>query len=151
MPFEHSAGAVIFRRAGDSVFYLLLNYPGSGSYWDLVKGHLEKGETELETLTREAREETGLTDLCIIDGFKEWIKYFFRSGGELISKLVTFYLAETRTEDIKISFEHIGYAWLPYEEAVKRLTYKNAQEILQKANEFIAGELAAKPESGGEL
>ena len=146
MPFEHSAGAIIFRREGDKVLYLLLNYPGSGDvgYWDLVKGHLEKGETELDTVKREAREETGLTDLQIYDGFKEWIKYFFKSGDKLISKIVTFYVAETKTGEITLSFEHIGYIWLPYEEALAKLTYENAKGIMKKAHDFMAGELAIK-------
>ncbi len=54
-----------------------------------------------------------------------------------IFKLVVFYLAETKTKDVKISFEHQNYKWLPYEEALKQLTFKNAKEILKKANAFI--------------
>jgi hypothetical protein len=46
-------------------------------------------------------------------------------------------LAETKEKNVQISFEHIGYEWLPYEEAIKRLTFQNAKEILQKANEFL--------------
>ena len=55
----------------------------------------------------------------------------------LIFKAVTFYLAETKTKEITISFEHTGYQWLPYQEALKLLTFKNARNILEKAHGFV--------------
>jgi 8-oxo-dGTP pyrophosphatase MutT (NUDIX family) len=144
MPIEKSAGAVIFRREGGNIYYLLLHYP-SGSrkpksdYWDFPKGHIEKGEKEIETVKREVKEETGLTDLEFVEGFKEWIKYFFKAEGKTVFKIVTFYLAKTKTKDVKISFEHIGYEWLVYQDALKRLTFDNAKEILKRANQFLIG------------
>jgi len=55
----------------------------------------------------------------------------------LVFKIVTFYLAETKTKEVKISFEHIGYKWLPYEQALEQLTFKKAKEILKKTNDFL--------------
>lgn len=141
MPLEKSAGAIIFRREADNIYYLLLHYPSSSrsskEYWDLPKGHVEKGESDIEAAKREVREETGLEDIGIIGGFKETIKYFFRFEGKNIFKIVVFYLAEAKTEKVKISSEHIGYKWLPYEEALKQLTYKNAKDILKKSRNFL--------------
>lgn len=141
MPVEKSAGAVIFRKENRKLLFLLLHYPSSAKttkeYWDLTKGHIEKGENEIETVKREVEEETGLRDIKFLEGFKEGIKYFFRWENKNIIKFVTFYLAETRTEDIKISEEHIDYKWLSYEEALKQLTFKNAKDILKKANTFL--------------
>lgn len=135
MPLEKSAGAVIFRKERGIVKYLLLHY--ESRHWDFPKGHIEKGEKELETVKREVEEETGLKDLEFIEGFKEWIKYFFRYKEKNVFKIVTFYLAETKTEKVEISFEHIDYKWLPYEEALEQLTFKNAKEILERANDFL--------------
>jgi len=141
MPFERAAGAIIIRREGNSTYFLLLEYPRStdstNTYWDLPKGHVEKGEKELETAKREVFEETGLNDLEIIDGFKEWIKYSFREEGKFITKVVTFFLALTKREKIKISYEHVGYVWLPYDKALATLTFDNAKGILKKAAEFL--------------
>jgi len=144
MPIEKSAGAVIFRKEGGKIYYLLLHYPSNAKapreYWDFPKGHIEKGENLEETAKREVEEETGLKDLKLIEGFKEWIKYFFKFKEKNIFKIVTFFLAETKTKEVKVSFEHIGFKWLPYEEAIEKLTFKNAKEILKKANEFISRE-----------
>ena len=142
MPIEKSAGAVIFRKEGNKIYYLLLHYPSNAKapreYWDFPKGHIEKGENLEETAKREVEEETGLKDIKLIEGFKEWIKYFFKFKEKNIFKIVTFFLAETKTKTVKVSFEHIGFKWLPYEEAIEKLTFKNAKEILKKANEFIS-------------
>lgn len=145
MPREKSVGAIVFRKEGDQTYYLLLHY--LSGHWEFPKGHIEEGEDEITTAEREVEEETGLKDLRIIEGFREYRKYSFRSKYNLseeekkkapwIFKLVFFYLAETKTKEIKISSEHQGYKWLPYEEAFKRLTFKNAREILKKANDLV--------------
>jgi len=141
MPIEKSAGAVIFRRENNKIYYLLLHYPSSAKaakdYWDFPKGHIEKGETLEATVKREVEEETGLTDIKFVEGFKEGIKYFFKFKGKNIFKIVTFFLAETKEKEIKISPEHIGYKWLSYEEAVEQLTFENAKETLRKAVAFL--------------
>ncbi|HEX7476031.1 MAG TPA: NUDIX domain-containing protein [Dehalococcoidales bacterium] len=135
MPVEHSAGAVVFRKEEAQVFYLLLHY--EKGHWGSSKGHIEKDETIEETARREIREETGLTDIQFSAGFKETNKYFFVADGQRIFKTAIFLLAETRTKKIKISFEHTGYAWLPYAEAVERMTFKDEKEVLRKADRFI--------------
>ena len=140
MPVEKSAGAVIFRN-NKKIKYLLLHYPSGAKtpkeYWDFPKGHGKKGEKELDTVKREVEEETGVKDLKFIEGFKEHIRYFFKFKGKTIFKTVTFYLAETREKRVKTSFEHLGYKWLPYKEALSILTFKNAKEILKKANNLL--------------
>ena len=137
MPFERSAGAVIFRKEKGRIHYLLLHY--QSGHWDFPKGNIEKGEKLAETVKRETKEETGLGDIKFIPGFKEWIKYFFKWDGKNIMKFVTFYLVETETKDVKISGEHVGFKWLPFREALEQLTFKNAKTILQKANNFLLG------------
>jgi len=141
MPVEKSAGAIIFFDQGGKKEYLLLRYAGSTKkakdYWDFPKGHIEKGETEIETVKREIKEETGLEDIGFISGFKTSIRYFFRKQEKVIFKIVVFYLARAKTKNVKISFEHIGFKWLPYEEALKTVTYKNAKEVLKRAFQYL--------------
>lgn len=128
---EKSCGAVIFHK--ESRKYLLLHYPSG--HWDFVKGNVEKGESEEGTVLREAKEETGL-EINIIPGFRERISYFYRHGG-LINKEVIFFLAEAESRSVKLSFEHQGFRWLPFEEAQKLATYENSRAVLKKAHEFL--------------
>lgn len=135
MQKERSAGAVVFMPDKKWIRYLLLHY-GAG-HWDFPKGHVEEGEKEEETAKREVKEETGIEKIDILKGFKEKIHYFYRFEDKLMSKDVVFFLAKSKEEEVKISFEHIGFEWLPYEEALERLTFKNAKEILKEANDFL--------------
>lgn len=135
MPVEKSAGALIFRKEKGIIKYLLLHY--ESGHWEFVKGHIEKGESIKDTVRRETKEEVGISDLEFVEGFKETIRYFFKWEGKNIMKFVTFLLAETKTENIKLSHEHIGYEWLSYEQALGKLTFKNAKEILKKAEEYV--------------
>ena len=134
MPFEKSAGAIIFRK-NKEIKYLLIQY-GWG-HWEFPRGLIEKGESLEETARREIKEEVGIEDIKFISGFKEWTKFFFKLKGKNIMKIATFLLSETKTKEVKLSYEHKDYAWLNYEEALDRLTFKNAKEILKKANSFI--------------
>lgn len=134
MPREISAGAVLFRH-NQEIKYLLLHY--ESGHWDFPRGGIEKGESEEETARREIWEETGIEDLEFIPGFREKTFWFYRREEETIYKEAIFLLAQTKTEEVKLSFEHKGYKWLNYEEAEKQLTFKNGKVILEKANKFL--------------
>jgi bis(5'-nucleosidyl)-tetraphosphatase len=136
---ERSAGFVIFRAAdGGLREYLLLDY---GRHWDFVKGHVEKGEDDLTTAIRELREETGITDVSVVPGFHHEVAYFFRDRKKgLIHKKVVFFLGRTGStpDAIVLSHEHEGYEFLPFEVAVKRLTFPTARQVLKLAEQQAA-------------
>jgi len=129
---ELSCGAVIFRRR-QSVEFLLLRHPGG--HWDFPKGHVEKGETDLQAAQREIMEETGIppSRLRFDDEFLRENRYSFRRGRQTITKTVKYFLAESVTGDVRLSDEHTGYAWLPFREAHEQITYENAKRILEAA------------------
>ncbi len=135
---EKSCGAIVFNSSGKHREYLLLHY--EAGHWDFIKGHVEKGESEATTAKREAKEESDI-DIKILPGFREMIKYFFKKDGKLISKEVVFFVAESKTKKVQLSYEHIGYEWLPFESALNKLTYKNAKDILKKVEKFLKGRL----------
>lgn len=115
--------------------YLLLRY-GAG-HWDFVKGNVELNESEKDTVIRELQEETGIVDAQFIDGFREKIEYFYRRQGTTVHKEVIFFLIETQTDQVRLSFEHVGYSWLKYNDALNKLTFRNAKDVLQKAHKLL--------------
>ena len=133
---ERSAGAVIFRHTPEGRMFLILNYPSG--HWDFVKGKIEEEETLHQTVLRETKEETGISDLEFINGFEEIIEYNFQLKDEIIHKKVVFFLANTKTEKITISHEHLGYNWLNFKDAKQKTTYDNAKFILSKAEQLLA-------------
>ncbi|HNY97525.1 MAG TPA: NUDIX domain-containing protein [Candidatus Pacearchaeota archaeon] len=141
MPFESSAGTVIYRKDQGKILYLLLLYPHygkrGGGYWDFPKGHVEEGENNRAAAIREIEEETGLKDLAFATGFKQRIRYFFYANKKRVFKVVTFYLAQSHKAEVRISEEHADYKWFEYHEAMKIMRFKNAKNILRRANYFL--------------
>ena len=134
MPSEKSCGAVIFRRDNNRR-YLLLHY--EGGHWDFVKGHVERDESETDTVRRETEEEVGMTDLTFTQGYRQPISYYYKRAGRTVYKEVVFYLVEAHTDAVRLSREHVGFDWLSFDKAHERLTYKNAKETLRKAHDFL--------------
>jgi bis(5'-nucleosidyl)-tetraphosphatase len=132
---EKSCGAVIFLKKDNQTKYLLLNY--AAGHWDFVKGNVEPNENEKQTVTRELQEETGITDAQFIEDFREPIAYFYRRQGLTVHKEVVFFIMESKTEKVELSFEHIGFIWLDYQRAMEKLTFKNAKDVLLKAHDFL--------------
>ncbi len=136
MPVEHSAGAIIFREEAGRTLFLLLHY--EEGHWGASKGHIEKGESIEDAARREALEEAGINDLVFLPRFKETIRYFFQGEQGRVFKTVTFLLAETHTAKVTISFEHTGFEWLPFAEALNRTTYQDEKAVLEKAARFLS-------------
>lgn len=152
---EISAGAVVFKKENGKIKYLLLRYGSKKNpkHWDFPRGGIEKNEKSIETAKREIWEEAGIKYLKFIPGFKENIRWFYKrkinfrvkSNGILknkakviaVFKRAIFYLAELKKGKVKISFEHVDYKWLPCDEALECLTFKNAKNVLKKANQFL--------------
>jgi bis(5'-nucleosidyl)-tetraphosphatase len=127
---ERSAGVIVFRKGeGGENLYLLLDY---GHYWDFPKGHIEAGEDERAAALRELSEETGITDVELMDDFRHEIVYFFRPPGRgLVRKTVVFLIGEAKSEKVTISHEHVGYEWLRGDEALARVKYPSAKQVMR--------------------
>lgn len=125
---EKSCGTVI----ENSGAYLLLHY--ASGHWDFPKGHVEGKETEEETARRELLEETGISNVALVEGFKERVSYYYSFRGKNRFKEVIYLLMKTSEKEVRLSDEHIGFQWLPYDEAMKQLTFENAKKVLEKAH-----------------
>ena len=136
---ETSAGIVLFRKEESKILFLLLHYPSG--HWDFVKGKMEQEESTHQTAVRETKEETGITDIVFVENFEEWIQYNFKYKGELVQKKVVFFLAETKTKEVKISHEHSGYTWLDYNSSMEKTTFDNAKTVLTKAEKLLSNTL----------
>ncbi|EKE25544.1 MAG: NUDIX hydrolase [uncultured bacterium] len=146
--FEKSIGGVVYRQQENKILYLLLRY--RSGQWDFPKGHVEKGETEHQTLKREIMEETGIADLKILKGFRQSVRYFYTAKGNekkeriekgrgiYIFKKAVFFATETRIEKVIIDYENKDFAWLSFEDAMKRLGNDDSRGILTSAQKAIS-------------
>ena len=105
-----STKALIF----DSQNRVLLLHDSGGYWWDLPGGHLEDGETILEGLIREVREESGLQ----VTSAKQLFVKNLELGKPPKDRPVVFFIATVRG-NINLSNEHQDYAWVGLEDLDK--------------------------------
>lgn len=131
--YERSCGAVVYRKIGNDIRYLLIRNKRS-SNWSFPKGHIEAEETLEETAKREVLEETGLR-IKIIPGFKSKSEYSIQNR---IQKTVQIFVGTTDDTETKIQLEEIeDYVWLTYENAYRNLKFENDKSILKDARTFL--------------
>ena len=136
MKYEKSCGALVFRQRGDKVELLLLKHR-FGGHWSFPKGHVEAGETDMDTAVREVLEETGL-HIRLLDGFCEKSTYTIQGR---IDKTVLIFLATTTDTRTVIQESEIeDYLWLDYDRCLSTLNYENDKAILKKAQAYLAAQ-----------
>ena len=121
---EKSCGCIILKD--DKV---LLVYEKSGKFWGFPKGHMEDGETEIQTALREVNEEVGL-DVEIDETKKYTINYNIKNE---VNKTVVLYIAKPINTDIKKQESEIeNIKWCNYAEAIETLIFDDWKEMFKK-------------------
>ena len=133
MTKEKSCGALVYRKQGEAVQLLLLKHR-MGGHWSFPKGHVEAGETEMQTALREVREETGLS-ISLLPGFREQVNYSPRPG---ISKDVVYFLGfaeDSRTTPQEEEISEIR--WVNIGRMQNYLTYNNDRRMVRGVKRFL--------------
>jgi 8-oxo-dGTP pyrophosphatase MutT (NUDIX family) len=130
----HSYGAVLYRKVGDRILFLLLKH-ANGGHWSLAKGHAEGSETEEQTAFREIFEETGLR-VRLQKKFRKEISYSPYAG---VQKRVVFFLAKTKKKKVNLQEKEIlNSAWLELDDALKLISHSDVGEVLQQAAAYLS-------------
>ena len=96
-------------------------------FWGFPKGHIEEGESEIQTAIRETKEETNL-DVIIEDETRFCLNYIIED--KQINKYVVYFIAKAINNDVKLQIEEIDdIAWVDIEKVEDILTFDNLQEL----------------------
>jgi len=127
--FEKSCGVLPFRVLNGKQEFLLV-FESYSKCWSLPKGHIEMGETDIQTALRELMEETGLTAKLVTSRCAS-IEYPISSFAR---KEVVFYLGEVEGEPRVRDGEIERYKWVTAEELKDYLfpdTYAACEKLLK--------------------
>lgn len=129
---EKSCGAVVFTRIDGEIKYLIIK--SLAGVYGFPKGHVEDGETEKQTASREILEETALT-VEFVDGFRAEDSYTIKDE---IDKTVVYFLARFEGESFsKQDSEIETIELLSFEEAQGKLQFDSTRRVLTEANDFL--------------
>lgn len=120
---EKSCGCIIIEKGK-----VLLIQQTKG-HWGFPKGHMELGETEIETAKREVKEETNI-DVEINENKRYVMEYFTDKGN--FKQVVLFIARKTSGNEKYQESEIKTMKWMTYEEAINTITYDNARELFKK-------------------
>lgn len=120
---EISCGCIIIKN--DKV---LLVYEKNRNFWGFPKGHMEDGESEIQTALREVKEEVGL-DVQIDISKRYTLNYIINNE---IDKTSIFYIATPINENIVMQESEIeNIKWCNFDEALNTLTFDNWKEMFK--------------------
>lgn len=126
---EKSCGCIVIN---DKEEVLLIHH--NAGHWDLPKGHVEEGETEIQTAKREVKEETNI-DVDVNERFRYTIEYSPKEG---VMKEVVYFLARNITDNREAQIKEVREVkWYPYEEAIEKITFEDTKGILIKLREDL--------------
>lgn len=133
MTYEKSCGAVVYRKHHGNTEILLIKHI-NGEHWSFPKGHVEQGESEIQTALREIKEETGI-DVMIDPTFRETVTY---SPKKDTQKVVVYFIAKAKNHGFVPQAEEISeIRWADIGHAVQMLSYENDRNIVNKAKQAI--------------
>ncbi|MEM7453981.1 MAG: NUDIX domain-containing protein [Planctomycetota bacterium] len=114
-----SCGFIIYRDSSDSdrsPMFLLMRHVDR---WDLPKGHVDPGESEMECALRELEEETGIKehDITIDESFRYVLSYpvFKKKLNREVDKDLIIFLARLDHDVEIVPTEHEGFEWFAWE------------------------------------
>ena len=97
--------------------------------WGFPKGHVEEGETEVETAIREVKEETNID--VEVDSSKRYVMHYKTDKGKY--KEVVFFIAKKVGGFLRLQPEEIIEAgWFEYKDALKIISYENTRELFKQ-------------------
>ncbi len=121
---EKSCGCIIIKNGK-----VLLVYEKNRNFWGFPKGHVENGETEIETALREVKEEVGL-DVDIYVEKRYTLNYIIRNE---IDKTTVLYIAKPKNEKLVVQENEIeNVKWCDFKEALNTLTFENWKELFRE-------------------
>lgn len=126
---EKSCGCIIIKDNK-----VLLIYEKTAQYWGFPKGHMESGESEIETAIREVKEEVGLDVEIEID--KRYVLNYVIDGK--INKETVLYKATPKNEEIVTQESEIEKTeWCDFNKALDMLNFDNLKEVFKRVVEDI--------------
>ncbi len=139
MTKEISGGIIPLYKNPDGEYEVLLIRNKRGRHRWFPKGHAEAGETLLQTATREAQEESGLTFTYIDEKLFE-DRYTFVRKGETILTQVNYFIGMVKDNIAKIDPVEIKDSCrLPLREVKKKLTFYNDRQLRDNVLKYLTG------------
>ena len=139
--YRQAVFVVTYSKTNEGIKYLILKRKFHWRGWEFPKGGIQDNESKRTTVRREILEETGEKTLKV-KRFNFHGKYNYKKKfperKDFIGQAYSLYAAEIKYGKVKIDkMEHSTYVWLSFDEAVKKVTFRNQKKSLEIVNKWL--------------
>ena len=139
IPIKSTGIAAVLLKKMNNTYYVLLLKRKSihlNNVWCYIGGRIEDGETAVEAVYREIKEETGITDLELYSSNK--FDQIFSPQKNYIYIAPVFVGFVHEDQSVYLNDEHSEYQWFPFEKAKEIVSLPGNEEVLQSIeNNFV--------------
>lgn len=130
---EQRAGGIVFRKENDRSEFLLVTSNSNRNRWIIPAGHVEVGETPLETALREVIEESGVeaSILCNL-GILEYVWY--RENRKSLIETHLYLMRYVKTVATNPEGRRVGF--FSFEQTKALNMWEESRAFLEKAQEL---------------
>jgi len=131
--------AIVFLKEKGKTKFLLLKRKMNWNGWEWIKGGSKKGESFVQTLKRELKEEIGIKNNYKLkttpySHFFLYQKSFIKDKKGYQGANDKIYLVQLFNSKIEVDKkEHSGHAWFSKKEAMEKITWPDQKKIFQIA------------------
>jgi len=136
---EPTSGGIIWRRNDTGIEILLIQ--DAKDRWTIPKGHIEPGETAVQTARREIGEEAGLHNVEM-QGWLGKIHFRYRRLDKLVLMTTQIYLVKALGDTNAIQKEEWmnDIKWFSFHDALDEIEYEHIAKLMLKAQTRIREE-----------
>lgn len=134
LPVEQRAGGIVFRSDNNRIDFLLVTSNSNLNRWIIPAGHVEAGETTMETALREVFEEAGVETIILSDlGVLEYVWY--HSNQKTLIKTNLYLMKYVKTVAINPEGRQVGF--FSFEQTKALSMWEESRKFLEKACELM--------------
>ncbi len=129
IPLNSSVVSGVALSEIDGEIKLLLIKRVKGGFWCHVAGSIEQGETGIDAIIREFKEETQINVLDLYNA--QFLEQFYEASINVIECIPVFVVMCPPDQDVVLNEEHTEYKWCSLKEALELAPFPNQHALFK--------------------
>ncbi|MUK39753.1 NUDIX domain-containing protein, partial [Aliivibrio fischeri] len=129
IPLSSSVVSGVALSKIDGEVKMLLMKRVKGGFWCHVAGSIEQGETGIDAIVREFKEETQIDVLNLYNA--QYLEQFYEASVNVIQLIPVFVVMCPPQQEVVLNEEHTEYKWCNLEEALELAPFPNQHAVFK--------------------
>ncbi|MUK66463.1 NUDIX hydrolase [Aliivibrio fischeri] len=129
IPLSSSVVSGVALSKIDGEVKMLLMKRVKGGFWCHVAGSIEQGETGIDAIVREFKEETRIDVLNLYNA--QYLEQFYEASVNVIQLIPVFVVMCPPQQEVVLNEEHTEYKWCSLEEALELAPFPNQHAVFK--------------------